>query len=232
MQLPQLHDSTSRLDTSTPLKFPIQAEQSELESPNMAAQLSTPTSNAPLTPSDEPSPMQVTAAEPPQSQPVVDFSPATVPYNQTFENDLMNLILHPPENPSHPSPLRETPMIPASQLPVPLNSPQRTHPSPIPGLYLTHKNGYHTGGPGPALEIIRDFEEKLCAEHGIMNGDREEVKLQAQRLIQEKIEEVKERMEEREKAVKKNREVDEELEKLRLQRDAEVRVLERLKGKR
>jgi hypothetical protein len=39
-------------------------------------------------------------------------------------------------------------------------------------------------------------------------------------------------MEEREKAVKKNREVDEELEKLRLQRDAEVRVLERLKGKR
>jgi hypothetical protein len=63
-------------------------------------------------------------------------------------------------------------------------------------------------------------------------GDREEVKRTAQRLIAEKIEEVRERMEEREKAVKKNREVDEELEKLRLQRDAEVRVLERLKGKR
>jgi hypothetical protein len=39
-------------------------------------------------------------------------------------------------------------------------------------------------------------------------------------------------MEEREKAVKKNKEIDEELEKLRLQRDAEVRVLEKMKGKR
>lgn len=54
----------------------------------------------------------------------------------------------------------------------------------------------------------------------------------ARGLLEGKMEEVKERMGKREEAVKKNREVDEELEKLRLQRDAEVRVLERLKGRR
>jgi hypothetical protein len=47
-----------------------------------------------------------------------------------------------------------------------------------------------------------------------------------------KMEELRDRMKEREKAVRRNREVDEELEKLRLQRDAEVRVLEKMKGKR
>jgi hypothetical protein len=39
-------------------------------------------------------------------------------------------------------------------------------------------------------------------------------------------------MEEREKAVLRNREIDDELEKLRLQREAEVRVLEKMKGRR
>lgn len=46
------------------------------------------------------------------------------------------------------------------------------------------------------------------------------------------MEEVSARMEERRTAVERNKDVDEELEKLRLSRDAEVRVWERMRGKR
>jgi hypothetical protein len=190
------------------------------------AQLDTPMSNAPLTPSEDASPAE------PQSQPVVDFSPATVPYNEAFENELMNTILHPPENPSLPTPNREPPMIPASQLPIPLSSNLRTHASPIPGLNLTHAGGYHTGGPGPSTATIQAFAEKIASEHGVDLQDTAGMKRVAKALLDEKMAELKTRMEEREKAVKKNKEIDEELEKLRLQRDAEVRVLEKMKGKR
>jgi hypothetical protein len=183
-------------------------------------------SNAPLTPSEDASPAE------PQSQPVVDFSPATVPYNEAFENELMDVVLHPPENPLLPTPNREPPMIPASQLPIPLSSSLRTHPSPIPGLNLTHANGYHTGGPGPSTPTIQAFAEKIVSEHGVDIQNTAEVKRVAKAMLEEKMAELKARMVEREKATKRNREIDEELEKLRLQRDAEVRVLEKMKGKR
>lgn len=61
-------------------------------------------------------------------------------------------------------------------------------------------------------------------------GEMDEAFLRAR--MEEKMCEIRERMEEREKAVERNRGVEEELEKLRLQRDAEVRVLEKMKGRR
>jgi hypothetical protein len=99
-------------------------------------------------------------------------------------------------------------------------------------LNLTHANGYHTGGPGPTTETVRAFAEKVMSEHGVRDGDVEELRRVAQVLMEEKKAELRERMAEREKAVKRNREIEDELEKLRLQRDAEVRVLEKMKGKR
>jgi hypothetical protein len=184
-------------------------------------------SNAPLTPSEDASPTS------PQPQPVVDFSPATVPYNETFENDLMNLLLHPPTTSTPPVPNNDTnPMIPASQLPIPLTSPLRTHSSPLPGLHLTHANGYHTGGPGPSSATIQAFAEKFAGEHGLDLKDSAEVKRVARAVLEEKMGEARGRMGEREKAVRRNREIDEELEKLRVQREDEVRVLEKMKGRR
>jgi hypothetical protein len=194
----------------------------------MSNNMDTPMSNAPLTPSEDASP---TAGEPPSAQPVVDFSPATVPYNEDFENDLMNLILHPPATHTTPAPI-SPPMIPASSLPIPLTSPLRTHASPIPGLNLTHPNGYHTGGPGPSTATVRAFVEKVMSEHDVIDGDVEGVRRIVQGMLEEKKDELRERMEERERAVRRNKEIDDELEKLRLQRDAEVRVLEKMKGKR
>ncbi|KAF2824729.1 hypothetical protein CC86DRAFT_446867 [Ophiobolus disseminans] len=179
----------------------------------------------PLTPSSNPSPDLL-----PQSQPTVDFSPATVPYNEAFENDLMNLILHPPENVPAPTPSAETPMVPASQLPIPLSSSLRTHPSPIPGLHLTHADGYHTGGPGPSPQTVEAFAQRFMREHGV--SDEAELQDVIREVMAQKMGELRGRMLERERAVQKNREVDEELDKLRLQRDAEVRVLEKMKGRR
>ncbi|KAF2029329.1 hypothetical protein EK21DRAFT_67961 [Setomelanomma holmii] len=182
---------------------------------------------APLTPGEDASPADDVM---PQSQPVVDFSPATVPYNEAFENELMNAILHSPTNPSAPTSNHETPVVPASQLPIPLSSNLRTHHSPIPGLNLTHANGYHTGGPGPSPETLTAFRDKFMRDHQIETPEQFQDAIQA--AMAEKMAEARERMEEREKAVLKNREIDEELEKLRLQREQEVRVLEKMKGKR
>ncbi|CAO2653220.1 Nn.00g026310.m01.CDS01 [Neocucurbitaria sp. VM-36] len=175
-------------------------------------------SNAPLTPGDEPEPQN----------PVVDFSPATVRYDESFENSLMETILNPPEHDMSREPSHEPHMIPASQLPIPLSSHLRTHTSPIPGLYLTHPNGYHTGGPGPASHTVKDFADKFIREHGIEDaGQLERV---VEMTVRDKLREVEERMEKRNEAVEKNKGVERELEDLRLQRSAELRVMERVKG--
>ncbi|KAH7382252.1 hypothetical protein BKA66DRAFT_418617 [Pyrenochaeta sp. MPI-SDFR-AT-0127] len=174
--------------------------------------------NAPLTPGDEPEPQN----------PVVDFSPATVPYDEAFENNLMEVLLNPPPNEISKTPSHETPMISASQLPIPLSSHLRTHTSPIPGLYVTHINGYHTGGPGPSPHTIKNFADEFIRENGIEDAGQLERVVEG--IVRERLEEAKDRMSKRSEAVEKNRGVERELESLRLQRSAELRVMERVKG--
>jgi hypothetical protein len=91
-------------------------------------------------------------------------------------------------------------------------------------------NGYHTGGPGPSPETLAVFRDKFMQDHQIETPEQFQDAVRA--AIAEKVAEARDRMEEREKAVQKNRAIDEELEKLRLQREQEVRVLEKMKGKR
>ncbi|EOA90127.1 hypothetical protein ACJQWK_08103 [Exserohilum turcicum] len=177
-------------------------------------------SNAPLTPRDEPD----------LTSPIVDFSPSTVRYDEGFENSLMELILNPPAAASPRKPSQEIPTISAAQLPIALSSHLRTHSSPIPGLYLTHKNGYYTGGPGPSPHSVQEFADRFIREHGIEDaGQLERV---VEDVVRSKLQEVRERMERRREIVEKNKAVERELEDLRLQRSAELRVMERVKGKR
>jgi len=176
--------------------------------------------NAPLTPRDEPE----------LTSPMVDFSPFTVQYDEAFENSLMEIILNPPPQPSPRKPSDEIPTISASQLPISLSSHLRTHPSAVPGLYMTHQNGYHTGGPGPSPHTIEEFADRFIREHGIEDaGQLERV---VEDVVRHKLEEAKQRMEKRKELVEKNRGIERELEDLRLQRSAELRVMERVKGKR
>lgn len=176
--------------------------------------------NNPLTPGeDEP--------EPEPTSPVVDYSPATVAYNEAFENSLMNAILY--GSPLSPrTPLPATPVINPTSLPIPLSSHLRTYPSNLPGVLLTHPNGYYTGGPGPNPSTVADFAKKFIAEYGIEDaGQLERV---VEEKIKEKMEEVRERMKNREEAFNRNREVERELENLKMQRAAELRVAEKIKG--
>lgn len=166
------------------------------------------------------------------TSPVIDYSPHTVPYNEEFENDVMNAILHGPSNPSPRGKSKDTPMIAAADLPIPLTSHLRTHPSPIPGLFLTHENGYHTGGIGPSAHAVNEFATRFIEERGLGAGNVEGLERAVRVEVEGRLEEVKSRMRRREEAVRENERVLRELDDLRLQRQAELRVLERMKGKR
>lgn len=185
------------------------------------AQEDTNMTNAPPTPDED------VDADGELTSPVIDYSPATVTYNEQFENALMTAVLS-SETPTPRSPLPETPIVNPTLLPVPLTSSLRTYASPIPGVLLTHQNGYHTGGPGPSPGSIDDFAKKFIEEEGIV--DKEGLEAAVKRAIEERLGVVRERMKEREEAVKRNKGVERELEDLRVQRAAEVSVQEKLKG--
>lgn len=75
---------------------------------------------------------------------------------------------------------------------------------------------------------MREFAERFIREHGIEDaGQLERV---VEELVKGKMAEVRERMERRAEAVERNRGVERELDDLRLQRSAELRVMERVKG--
>ncbi|KAF2875458.1 hypothetical protein BDV95DRAFT_485368 [Massariosphaeria phaeospora] len=179
--------------------------------------------NAPLTPGEE--------QDPQPTAPVIDYSPASVPYDEAFENQLMRAILYPSETAPPPNPPHSPPLINPTTLPVPLNSHLRTHPSPIPGVRLTHANGYHTGGPGPSPSTVEAFAKQFIEEHGIEDvGHLDRV---VEQKIAEKMELVRERMREREEAVQKDEAVRRALENLDVQRGVELRIAEKIKeGKR
>lgn len=173
--------------------------------------------SAPLTPAEDPEP----------TSPVIDYSPATVSYNEAFENDLMRKILHGSSSPPRNGPSEETHHISPTSLPLPLSSALRTHPSPIPGVYLTHPNGYHTGGPGPSPNTVADFAQVFIEEHGIQDAAHLE-KAKAEK-IEELMDTARKIAREREQAVKKNETINRQLEDLEVQRKAEVRVEEKIK---
>ena len=193
----------------------------------MVHQEDTVMGNAPLTPDADAdgSPESSPKAEP--TSPVIDYSPAAVPYNEAFENSVMDAVLS--SDPIAPrTPLSSIPVINPTTLPVPLNSPLRTYASPIPGVLLTHTNGYHTGGPGPSPSTVDDFARRFIEEEGVV--DREGLESAVRKAIEERMEIVRSRMNERSEAVRKNKAVERELEDLRVQRAAEVSVQEKLKG--
>jgi hypothetical protein len=113
-----------------------------------------------------------------------------------------------------------------------LSSHLRTHPSPIPGLFLTHENGYHTGGIGPSAHAVNEFAQRFVEEKGLGPGDVAGLDKAVRGEVEGRLEEVRSRMKKRERAVKENERVLKELEDLRLSRQAELKVLERIKGKK
>ena len=197
----------------------------------MAHQSDAQMPNAPLTPTPdadaEGSPESSPIAGP--TSPVIDYSPATIPYNEAFENEVMDAILK-GDHATPRTPPSSIPVINPTTLPVPLNSTLRTHASPIPGVLLTHANGYYTGGPGPSPSTIDEFARRFIHQEGVV--DKEGLEGAVRRAIEERLEVVRGRMEERKEALERNRGVERELETLRVVREAEVGVQEKVKGMR
>lgn len=80
--------------------------------------------------------------------------------------------------------------------------------------------------------MVNDFAQQFVGEREIAPGDVRALEQAVQTEVEGRLEEVRARMRRREKAVRENERVRRELEDLRLQRQAELRVLERMKGKR
>lgn len=179
--------------------------------------------------------------------------PSDVPYSEEFENDLMKLILRGEEA----APKSAVDHAADINFPIPLYSPARTASGggvlhaelPVP---LTHLGGWWTGGPGPGtsagaatdppsdqsseeIEAQRAFVNDFIQTHLPRLNSRTSTATVDAKITEEVerlINEVKDRMRKREEAVKNNEKVKKELEMLRLQRETEKKVWERMRGSR
>ena len=79
---------------------------------------------------------------------------------------------------------------------------------------------------------MNEFATRFIEERGLGAGNVEGLERAVRVEVEGRLEEVKSRMRRREEAVRENERVLRELDDLRLQRQAELRVLERMKGKR
>jgi hypothetical protein len=176
---------------------------------------------APPTPGEDVEPGQPSPTENPSTNEV---------YDETFENDLMKTILHPPAAPMEPTSNPNLPFVPPSSLPLPLASLLRTYPSPITGVLLTHPHGSVAGGPGPSPEEVSAFAKAFIEEHGITN--EKDLAKKVDEVVKMKMGELRERAAKREEAVQANERVRKEIKNLELQREAEKRVEESIRKDR
>lgn len=79
---------------------------------------------------------------------------------------------------------------------------------------------------------MNEFAQRFVRERDLGAGDVVGLERAVRGEVEGRLEEVRDRMRRRETAFKDNERVRRELEDLRLQRQAELRVLERMKGKR
>ncbi|KAF2503326.1 hypothetical protein BU16DRAFT_521910 [Lophium mytilinum] len=165
--------------------------------------------------------------------PADDFStlPHSLPYNEAFENDLMHAILEPTLQSLPPlSACEQLPDAPMPNLPVPLDSVHRIHPSRFPALRLTHQHGYHTGGLGPSPTVAAVYAENFIAVKGIVQPD--ELRRRVDEAIEERAREAVERMQKRKEALKENENTRKQIAALVASRKAEERVEERIRAER
>lgn len=200
-----------------------------MEKPHVAMIATPPneptTSSTTNTSNDDPS-----KHSPNNSRTHASYLPRDIPYNETYENSIHNLLTNPSPPPSHhhglpvdsnidPSTL---PTIHFPQLPLPLDDPLRIYPSPIPGLRLTHPHGYLEGGPGVSGPDNSSFAQDFIAHFRITDGTAlREIK---EREIAHYVDEARERMRERGEALAHNARVEKEIRTLMDQREMELKI--------
>ena len=131
---------------------------------------------------------------------------------------------------SLPSPSQPLPSISPSSLPLPLTSPLRKYPSPIPNLLLTHPAGYHTGGPGPSAGTIAEFTSRFVEDNNIKS--KEELERKVDETMKERLDEVRERMKKRKEMFQRNEVVTKKIKLLEAQRRVEEKIEEKIRSER
>ena len=187
------------------------------------------------------------------TNPYANYVPHDLAYNADFEDSLIPLVLtdEPPpqtgivvlpdddEGAESQAPANlETaklssidphtlPRIPEADLPLPLNDPRRVYTSPIPGILLTHPQGYLEGGP-PLDPEMDTFPEHFLSENASKIKTSADLHAAVQRQVAESLEQLKGRMQARKEAKERNEGLERELRALGEEHEMEVRVHRRM----
>ena len=175
--------------------------------------------------------------------------PRDVPYAASFEDAVQAVVLGPQstktgirilpaDDPQEDQPgvaVHSTsidrssfPEIPFSELPLALDDPRRIYASPVPGVNLTHPEGYLEGGAGIAPGED-EFARHFIVEHRIRNATQLRSVVDREIKVNQTL--LKERMEARAEAQVKNKRIEREIATLTDQMDMETRVLNKAREK-
>ncbi len=175
--------------------------------------------------------------------------PHDLPYNEDFENSLIDIVLDGPSDPndtgiraihedSDEAPVegvsvrsqdidRTTlPDLTEHDAPIPLTDPRRIYAGHIPGIKLTHPYGWVEGGP-PLDPGMDTFSEDFLSQHtNITNA--EQLQQAIQKEVETNMEELKKRLRARRKAKEANEQIRRDLRNLNEQHDMEMRLHQRM----
>jgi len=173
----------------------------------------------------------------PAPAPVVDpWQAPDIPYSESFEDGVMNIVLDPKSNTRQPAyltnPDTQPSVLSSTELPLPLRDYRRMYPSPIPGILLPHPNSTLHGAAGPSKEQLLALAQELVEKHGIRNEAQLKHWLDTEEAQQRA--ELMKRMRRRQEAIRINEHVMREVRTLDTQRDVERKVMRSkasLKGK-
>lgn len=122
------------------------------------------------------------------------------------------------------------PEIALEELPLPLNDPRRIYTSQIPGIRLTHPNGHLHGGPGLTPAQRTEFAHDFVARHDLTTEEQMAEALRSE--TDECLDQLRQRMSDRDDARKSNARIESELAALTDQMDMETRVLNQAKERK
>jgi hypothetical protein len=183
------------------------------------------TSTPPPNPQLPPSPGSDTT--PPIHTPVPSWTPPEIPYNESFEDDVMNAILHPPPPDPEPgeSEISLNFDVTPDDLPLQLHDFRRKYPSAVPGILLPTRDSSLHGACGVPDAVAHGLAREMIEQNGIKTPAEFAAFLEEELRGQKRV--LKERMERRQESMKHNEVLDKEIRQLEMERDMQRRVAEK-----
>lgn len=203
---------------------------------------------------DEPPPPPGAPTPPQEEQPngaYANYLPHDLKYREDFENAVAQVVLNPPQKsdgiriiPEDSSEipvegvsvkadaisLQSLPQISEEELPLPLDDPRRIFASCIPGIKLTHPGGYFEGGPGLDPDLDSFPEHFFHNNPSAVNEST--LRAAEDKEIVSHFEELRKRMQERQRAKEKNEQIERDLKSMREEHSMELKVNRKLADKR